>query len=128
MQRRLLGLFLLTFACVACCGQVCVRIRPLEVVGGERRRENANHNKLCWRYDTCSVAPSSSMARDESSDSNGFTFDNVFAPMTTTEQVRLHPSTLHQHSFLGGVGLGACVMGSPAFLITCLVNLCGSNA
>ena len=34
---------------------VCVRVRPLEVQGGERRRggEGSNPQQVSWRYDQC---------------------------------------------------------------------------
>ena len=71
---------------------VCVRIRPLEVAGGEKhageKHEDAVHfqNKYGWRYDSRSIAPQSGSGTD-SYDGASFTFDNVFPPMTTTESI-----------------------------------------
>jgi centromeric protein E len=72
--------------------RVCVRIRPLEVAGGEKnageRHEDAVQfqNKYSWRYDARSIAPQSGSGSD-SYDGTSFTFDNVFPPMETTESI-----------------------------------------
>jgi len=67
---------------------VCVRVRPLEVQGGERRRggEGSNPQQVSWRYDQCSIAPVHNSFEGEG-DRKSFTFDNVFPPVTTTDQI-----------------------------------------
>ena len=74
--------------------QVCVRIRPLEVAGGEKNAgawEDAGHlqNKYGWRYDSRSIAPQQAGSGGDAAEGGGtsFTFDNVFPPMTTTEDI-----------------------------------------
>ena len=74
--------------------QVCVRIRPLEVAGGEKNAgawEDAGHmqNKYGWRYDSRSIAPQQAGNGSDAAEGGGtsFTFDNVFPPMTTTEDI-----------------------------------------
>ena len=72
--------------------QVCVRIRPLEVAGGEKHAREQHEdavqyqNKYGWRYDSRSIAPQSGAGAD-SSEGASFTFDNIFPPMTTTESI-----------------------------------------
>jgi len=77
---------------------VCVRIRPLEVAGGEKhageKHEDAVQfqNKYGWRYDSRSIAPQAgSGGTDASEAAASFTFDNVFPPMTTTERCCKEP-------------------------------------
>jgi hypothetical protein len=75
--------------------QVCVRIRPMEVSGGERPREGVSP-KVCWRYDARSIAPAAAApygggGADGGEGGQSFTFDNIFPPMTRTDEIYRPP-------------------------------------